>query len=793
MLEDIRYGFRMMARNPGVTAVAALALALGIGANTAMFSVVNTVLLRPLPLKDPDRLLWLWPTNPSRGFPFAFTSYPVYEHWRKCQSLDSISAYAPGSANLTTGGDPERVALTRVNSTFLSMLGVRPFRGRDFLPEEDTPGGPRVAILDHKLWQRRFGADPKVINTQMKLDGEPYTIIGVLPAGFDFTGRENDLFVTIARSTTRTDNLSVGAFGRLKPGATPRRVEAEIDAVYRALEKDNPHSMKGWTVRAWRVRDFMVRDVRLSLLVLLGAVALVLLIACANVANLLLARAGSRQRELAMRTALGAGRGRLIRQLLTESMLLGVLGGAVGLVLAWWGVKLMPLVGPERYPFLKEISIDPRVLGFTVAATLVTGLLFGAAPALAASRARVYETLKEGGAGTGESLGRNRFRNALVVAEVALALLLMIGASLMMRSLLRLQETRPGFNPEGLLTASISLPMAKYPEPAQRVAFYDRLLRRIEAIPGVRSASMTNLLPLTGNNQGVGLVIEGAPPPRPGEIPTLYNRSVDRRYFQAMQIPLKRGRLFTEQDTGTPRVAIINETMAKRYWPDKDPVGKRFGNGRDWITVIGVAGDLKHMSLAQTPDPEFFEPYAQSPRPEMVLTVRTAADPMRLAPALRAAVHEVDGEQPVSRLGSMSERVSQSTAPRRFSVVLLAIFAVLALTLAAVGIYGVISFSVTRRTREIGIRMAMGAGTGDVLRMVVGQAVLLAVTGVALGVAGGLALTRVIGSLLYNVSATDPATFILVPLVLIGVAALASYIPARRAARVDPTVALRWE
>ncbi len=780
----------MMARNPGMTAVAVLALALGIGANTAMFSVVNTVLLRPLPFKDPDRLLWLWPTNPSRSFPFAFTDYSIFSEWRKCQSLESISAYSPGSANLTTGGDPDRIALMRVNSPFFSMLGVRPFLGRDFLPEEDVRGARRVAILDYKLWQRRFGSDPKAINRQMQLDGEPYTIVGVLPAGFEFTGRETDLFVPIARSTSRTEeHLSVGAYARLKPGATAKRVEAEIDAVYRALEKEAPHALKGWTVRAWRVRDFMVRDVRLSLLVLLGAVALVLLIACANVANLLLARAGSRQRELAMRTALGAGRGRLIRQLLTESTLLGLLGGGVGLLLAWWGVKLLPLVGPERFPFLKEASIDIRVLGFTLAATLLTGLLFGAAPALSASRARVYETLKEGGAGTGESLGRNRFRSALVVAEVALALLLMIGASLMMRSLLRLQETRPGFNPEGLLTASISLPMSKYPEPAQRAAFYNRMLDRIEVIPGVKAASMTSSLPLSGHNQGVGLVIEGAPPPRPGEVPILYTRSVDRRYFQAMQVPLKRGRFFTEQDSGAVRVAVINETMAKRYWPDKDPVGKRFGNGRDWITVVGVAGDLRHMSLAQTPDPEYFEPYPQNPRPEMVLTVRTGADPMRLAPALRAAVREVDSDQPVSRLGSMSERVSESTASRRFSVALLAIFAALALALAAVGIYGVISFSVTRRTREIGIRMAMGARTGDVVRMVVGQAVLLAAIGVALGIAGGLALTRVIGSLLYNVSATDPATFVAVSLVLIGVAALASYIPARRAARIDPTVA----
>jgi putative ABC transport system permease protein len=454
-------------------------------------------------------------------------------------------------------------------------------------------------------------------------------------------------------------------------------------------------------------------------------------------------------------------------------------------------VRLLPLVAPERYPFLKQTAIDLRVLCFTGLASLATGLMFGLAPALAASRAPVFETLKEGGRGSGESRGRNRFRGALVVAEVALALLLMVGASLLMRSLVRLQDARPGFNSNGLLTASISLPPSKYPESAQRVAFFRRLLDRVEALPGVEVASITNLLPLSGMNVGMGVLIEGQPPPRPGEIPIVFARVVDRRYFQAMQVPLKRGHLFTEQDAGAPRVAVVNETMARRFWPGQDAVGKRFGNGRDWITVVGVVGDVKHMSLAQAPDAEYFEPYPQSPRSEMVLAVRTTSDPMRLAPALRGAVLELDRDQPVSRVAAMSQRLSDSIAPQRFATLLLGIFALVALALAAVGIYGVISFSVTRRTHEIGVRLALGAHRNDVLRMVVLQAVTLALVGVAIGVAGGLALTRVLGTLLYGVSATDPAIFAAVSLLLTLVAALASWLPARRAARVDPIVALR--
>jgi putative ABC transport system permease protein len=794
MFEDLRYGLRLMARNPGVTLAAVLALALGIGANTAIFSVVDTVLLRPLPVRDAGSLVWIWASNPARNLPFAFTGYGTYGDWRsQAKSFESMTAYSPGSANLVTGGEPERVDLMRVNASFLHVMGVSPIAGRGFLAEEDRPGAAKAVILDHGLWQRRFGGDRGVIGKSIVLDSDSYTVVGVLPANFRFANRPADVFLPIALSTARgPGEIPVGAFGRLKPGVPLERAQAEMDAISKGIHARFPRAI-GFGVRLWRARDFIVRDVRLSLLVLLGAVGLLLLIACANVANLLLARATAREREVAMRTALGAGRGRIVRQLLTENVMLAMAGGAGGIALAYAAVKLLPRYGPERIPFLQETTIDARVLGFALLVSLVTGLVFGLAPALAASRTRVYETLKEGGRSSGESLSRNCFRGALVVVEVALALVLMIGATLMMQSLVRLQQTSPGFDAEGVLTASITLPAAKYPTPEQRIAFFRQALGRLETMPGVRMAGMTTLVPLSGSNTGVGLFIEGHPPRRVDDIPIFYQRIVDPKYFRVMRIPLLRGREFTEQDAGKPPVAIINETMARRYYPGVDPIGKRFGNGRLWYTVVGVVGDVKHMSLTRESDPEFFEPFRQSPRGEMIVTIRTASDPLAFAPALRQAVLEIDRGQPVSRITAMSQRLSDAMASQRFAAILLAVFGVVALVLASVGIYGVISFSVARRTHEIGVRMALGAAASDVLRMVVGQAVLLAAIGVVAGIAGGLALTRVIRSLLFGVSATDPRAYASVAFVLLAVAALAGYVPARRAARLSPVESLRYE
>ncbi|MGA2271279.1 MAG: ABC transporter permease [Bryobacteraceae bacterium] len=796
---DLRYGCRLLLKNPGVTAVAVLALALGIGANTAIFSAVNAVLLRPLPFPDPGRLVSIRVDHDQRNIHNAFGPYPDIAEWRRqSRSFEFLSAYSPSSVNLTTRDEPERASLWKVNAVFFPLLGVKMALGRGFLPEEDQPGAARVAILSHSLWERRFGSDPSLVSKAVFIDGDPYTVVGVLTPEFHLETGTVDLYTPVAASSVPSgrDRWMYGAYARLKPGVPIEKAQAELDTITRRLEQQRPRQLTGWRARVWGMREFIVRDVKLSLVVLLAAVALVLLIACANVANLLLARAGARQKEMAVRAAMGAGRGRVVRQLLTESVLLALLGAVFGLLLAYWGVAALPALGTERFPMLQQSRLDLPVLGFTLLISLLTGLLFGIAPALAVSRTKVYETLKEGGRASTESRARHGLRGLLVVSEVALALLLMIGASLMVRSLLNLQDVNPGFNPAGVLTASVNLPASKYSKPDQQTAFYRRLQERLEAMPGVAAAGMTSVLPLIGSNQGTALFIQGRPVSSPSDLPILWFRIVNTKYFQAMQIPLRKGRLFTEQDApGAPRALIVNETMARRYWPNEDPIGKQVGNGRPdgWVPVVGVVGDVRHMSLAQEPDAEIYYPFAQSPQPAMSLALRTSSDPLRFAPALRQAVLEIDREQPVSRVASMEQTLAGSLAAKRFSTVLLGIFAVVALVLATIGIYGVISFSVTRRTHEIGIRMALGARGADVLRMVVLRGTLLALLGVFVGLAAAFALTRVIGSLLYGVRATDTLIFSAVSLLLIAVAALASYLPARRAARVDPMVALRYE
>ncbi len=618
-------------------------------------------------------------------------------------------------------------------------------------------------------------------------------VTGILPRGFAFPTKAAD-YLPIARSTIHgaPDAPSVGVYGRLKPGVPIQRAQAELDAVSRWLETMY-RIMRGRGARVWRVRDFVVRDVRISLLVLLGAVGLVLLIACANVANLLLARASVRQREIALRTALGAARWRILRQLLTESVLLGACGGIAGLVLTDVGIRLLSQYGPDRIPLLKDVSLDGRVMAFAALACLTTGILFGLAPALSSLRIAIYDTLKEGGNAAGESRIRNRFRGALVVSEVALALLLTVGATLMMQTLLRIQATSPGFEAEGVLTASITLPTLKYPESEQRIAFYRAVLNRLAALPGVQSAGMVSLIPLGGSNTGWNLHIEGQPEPRPEDTPIFWRRIIDPGYFQVMRIPLTRGREFSEQDTGSPPIAIINETMARRFWPHTDPIGKRFGSTDRWYTIVGIVGDVKFTSLTKDTDSEFYEPYRQAPVTDMVLAVRTASAPLRLAPALREVVRQTDPYQPVSRVTGMEEYLSQAVGTPRLSAFLLAGFGGTALLLAAIGIYGVISFSVTRRTREIGLRIALGARAGDVTLMVVRQALTLTSIGVAIGIGGALALTRFVQAMLFDVDARNPLTYLGVSGLLIVTAAAAAYLPARRAARISPSIALRSE
>ena len=792
---DLAYGFRTMARTAGVTAVAVVTLALGIGANTAVFSVVNAVLLRPLPYRDPGRLLTIRAQIPSRNIFGAFIEYNNYGEWWRARStsFESMAAFTPGSATLTSGSEPERLVLYRVSAGFLGMIGVRPALGREFLPEEDQPGAARVAMLGYNLWQRRFGAERTAAGRTIVLDGQSYTVVGILPPGFEFYGSDVDVYAPIAASTARAPGMpSVGVHARLKPGVSVERAQAEIDALCRDWVQVR-HYPNDWGARVWTVREFAVRDVRSSVIVLAVAVALVLLIACANVANLLLARAGARRREIAVRCALGAGRGRIVRQLLTESALLGAIATAAGLLAAWAGVRALAVSSAVYVPFQKQVSIDGRVLAFTIAAAFLTTILFGLAPALTAANTGLADNLKESGRG-GEGIRSSRLRSALVIVEVALALLLAIGATLTSRSLVRLQAVDPGFNPNGVLKATLTLRGENYSQPAQRVNFFRSLRERLAAIPGATGSGMASHLPFSGSKSGNGIVVEGAPPAKPGEQPIAFVRTVDPYYFPALRVRLLQGRFFDPHDPAGPPVAIVNDAMARKCWPHQDAVGKRFNNGGGpWLTVVGVIADLRQTALSDEPDLEWFGPYAMVPGASMSLVVRAAGDPMRLAPAVRAAVREIDKNLPLADVGLLADSISRSTRARRFSVALLGAFAGLALVLAAVGIYGVISYSVTRRTHEIGVRMALGAARGRIAAMVVERAVLLGAGGVVIGIAGGIALTRLIRSMLYGISATDPLVFAGASAFLLGVAALAGYIPALRAAHVDPSVALREE
>jgi putative ABC transport system permease protein len=782
-----------MAANPGVTAIAVLTLALAIGTNTAMFSVIHAVLLKPLPVADPGRLTMIWARIPRMNIASAFVEYNTFAEWRAGRSFDSLAAYTHTSGNLAYGDQPQRLKILRVTSNFLAVCGVGPAMGRDFLPEEDQPGGTRVAILSDALWKKRFGAERGVLGRSIAIDGASYAIVGILPREFDLVAE--DLLTPIAQSTARAPGApTVGVYARLKPGVSLAAAQAEIDNLSRAWARQSQYP-DDWGARVWSIRDFLVRDVAGSIAVLAVAVALVLLIACANVANLLLARAGARQREIAIRSALGADRGRIVRQLLTESTLMGAGAAGIGLFLAWGSVRALA-AAEISLPFLKKVAMNPPVLGFSLAAALVTTLLFGMAPALAASRTDLVEDLKEGGRGTGESAARGRFRAGLVVVEIALALLLLIGATLTIRSLANLQAVNPGFNPEAVLTTDIVLPPSTYAAPSRRVDFFRLLLEKVAAAPGVAAAGMATNPPFSGSKSGNDVRAEGAPPPKAGENLIAFFRSVDPGYFKALDVRLARGRYFTERDPAGSPVAIVNEAMARRLWPGQDPVGRRFapgGRSVTWLTIVGVVSDVKSLSLADPPDLEYYLPYRMSPAPAMSLVVRTSLDAGRLSTVLRAAVRELDRELPVSEATALSERIARSTGTRRFSAALLGAFAGLALVLAAVGIYGIVAHSVTRRTHEIGVRMSLGAHPRKIAGMVLRRTLMLGGAGVAIGAGGSLALTRLLRTMLYGVSATDPVVFAAASAFLLVVASLAAYIPARRAARVDPLVALRHE
>ena len=807
--QDIRYGFRMLVKKPGFTVVAILALALGIGANTAIFSVVNGVLLRPLPFEDPDRLVRI--SEWSQQVPGMSVSYPNLLDWRAQQTVfTAIAATRFQSYNLTGGEEPERLQGRDVSANFFDVIGVKPALGRTFLPEEDHANSNRTCVISYGLWQRRFGGDPQILGKVLTLNAESYTVIGVLPQSYRF-GTPTDVFVPIGLKEatemirTRDNHPGIYAYARLKPGVTFEQAEVEMKGIAQRLAQEYPKTNAGNSITLLPLREYFVGDIRQSLLILLGAVGFVLLIACANVANLLLARATSRTREIAIRTALGAGRWRIIRQLLTESILLAILGATVGLLLAFWGIDVLRTASIDAIPTTAEIKLDTSVFIFTLVVSLLTGLICGLAPALQTSKPDLNESLKEGGRAGTAGAGRQRIRSILVISEVALSLMLLIGAGLLIKSFLRLRETETGFKPDNLLTMQIAY-TAGEGEGRKVANFFNEVEERVKALPGVESVALSNGVPMLGSSE-TSFAIEGRPPAEPGKRPmtVLFITSPD--YLKTMGIKLLRGRFFTEQDTqNSPLVAVIDEDFARQNFPNEDPIGKFLEGSREenipHIEIVGVVGHVKNYGL-DTPGPvqaELYYALKQVPDkflPDIAgrisLVARTTADQTTLTAAVRREVQAIDANQPVFNVNTMEQVLAESLASQRLSMLLLSIFAGVAMILAAVGIYGVLSYTVIQRTHEIGIRMALGARVVDVIRLVLGHAMMLVLIGIGLGLVGAFAVTRVMASLLYGVSATDPLTFGGVSLLLAAIALIACLIPARRATKVDPMVALRHE
>jgi putative ABC transport system permease protein len=800
LFQDLRYGIRGLLKRPGFFAIAVLTLALGIGANTAMFTTVNAVLLRPLSYPDSEKLVLLMGVNPAKGITQSNMSVPDLADWQaQSQTFEQIAGFISGGSLLASGEETERVRATSVSAGFFPIMKVNAAQGRALQAEDMQKGRDPVVVLSHGLWQRRFGGNANIVGSQVALGGKSATVVGVMPPSFDYP-QQSELWVPfpLDAAAERRDNRYIGVVARLKPGATVQQAQSELDAINQRLGETYGETNSGWSVRVTNLREQLVGAVRSSLLILLGAVAFVLLIACANVANLLLARASARQKEIAVRTALGASRFQIIRQLLTESVLLSVIGGAIGLGLSVWLTRLLISVSPANSPRFDEIQMDGRVFLFTLGVTVITGLVFGLAPALQTSRPDLNDTLKESGRRGSGGERHNSLGSLLIVSEIALSFMLLVGAGLLIKSFMRVRDVSPGFNAANVLTMRLSATPGKYASGEPRAQLYRQVMEKVKSVPGVEAAGAVLSLPLGGDTFNVGrsYIREGRPF-TPEESANASYLVITPDYFRALQIPLSAGRTFNDQDTSqSPKVVIVNQTMALQLWPGESPVGKRITVWRDEKfarEIVGVVGDTKP-SLDTPADSEMYVPYAQDANwGSLTLAMRTSGDPANLAGAVRNEIKTVDKTLALYNVKTLADVVGTDVAPRRSSMLLFSAFAIVALLLSMIGIYGVTAYYVTQRTHEIGIRMALGAQLRDVLTLVLKRGVTLAVVGIGVGVAGALALTRLLSSLLFGVAPVDVVTFTSVSVSLVAVAALACYIPARRATKVDPLEALRYE
>lgn len=806
LLQDLRYGTRMLVKNPGFTLVVVLTLALGIGANTAIFSVINAVLLRALPYRDADRLVTVWEKSQRREQ--NVINLGNFFDWKTQNTVfEDMATFADFRTNLTGSGEPVELPAQIATDNLFTVLGVTPMLGRGFKPEDAVQGQDNVVVLSYGLWQRQFGGDQNIIGRKLILNNSENIVIGVLPPDFKWhiqgnslTSQPAELWTpwVISEQLKQRRGRFASSVARLKPGVSMAQARAEMDTIAGRLREQYKEFNTGWGITVVPVREQFAGELRPALRVLMGAVGFVLLIACANVANLLLSRTGARQREIAVRSALGAGRIRLIRQLLTESVLLSVLGGAAGLLLAWWGMALLVRLSPPELGSLREIELNASVLGFTFAVSLVTGVLFGLVPALESANLNLSETLKEAGRSLAGGVRSHRLRGVLVIVEIALALVLLVGAGLLIRSFQRLQSVDTGFNSQNLMTMRVALPGRRYTQDPQRINFFTEAVAQMQRLPGVESAGVINFLPFAGPGAGTGFEIQGQPKPLPGQVPTTGVCVADQNFFQAMQISLKRGRMFTDQEVKEMRhVVVVNEALAKKYFPNQDPLGQRITiamkNENVPTEIVGVVGDVKHAQFDKPADPMSYWPIAELPYNSMTFVLRTRGEPESVVAAARQVIQRLDPQQPVADIRTLASILGNSIARQRFNTLLLAVFAGVALLLSAIGIYGVLAYSVTQRTHEIGIRAALGASSAEILRLILRQGIRLVLPGIALGLIAALALTRLAKTLLFEIGATDPLTFGVVTLLLFGVALLACWIPARKAASVDPMVALRYE